>query len=175
MPFPREVQERLVSTDNPNGTITNSDLEHTGMLGQLHLISRLHDSRYATIPTLCDNTPAVSRVDKGAVSSVGPAAHQCILACDHQRHNHYCHISQCIPGEANVMADNASRLQPLSDHAFLAHFQQHYEQPLPWRLVQLSSDECLKLTSGLLSTSPPRPTPPSTEQRNPPAIPWIPD
>ena len=33
--FPAEVQSKLVSADNPTGTITNSDLEHTGMLAQL--------------------------------------------------------------------------------------------------------------------------------------------
>ena len=33
-PFPQEVQDRLVSTTNPEGTITNSDLEHAGLLGK---------------------------------------------------------------------------------------------------------------------------------------------
>ena len=170
VPFPSEVQSRLVSTDNPQGTITNSDLEHTGMLGQLCLINQRHDARYATILTMCDNTPAVSRVAKGAASSIGPAAHQCIFACDHQRQHRYCHVSQYIPGEANVMADDASRLQHLTDTAFLAHFEQHYAQPKPWRLVHLNSEHSSKLISGLLSTSPPKPTPPSTEPRNPPPL-----
>ena len=33
--FPLEVQDRLVSTDRPHGTVTNSDLEHAGLLAQL--------------------------------------------------------------------------------------------------------------------------------------------
>ena len=32
LPFPPDIQANLVSTDNPNGMLTNSDLEHTGLL-----------------------------------------------------------------------------------------------------------------------------------------------
>ena len=38
-PFPDEVQRCLVSWENPKGDITNSDLEHTGELGQVLLLS----------------------------------------------------------------------------------------------------------------------------------------
>ena len=33
-PFPLEVQARLVSSDNPSGDVTNSDLEQAGMQAQ---------------------------------------------------------------------------------------------------------------------------------------------
>ena len=76
--FPPDVQRRLVSFANPRGTITNSDLEQAGLLAQVDLMMTTHDARYATIVNLSDNTPAVSRVHKGAVTSDGAAAYLCI-------------------------------------------------------------------------------------------------
>ena len=58
--FPLEVQDRLVSTDCPNGTVTNSDLEHAGLLAQLAVMASVADLTYATVENLSDNTPAVS-------------------------------------------------------------------------------------------------------------------
>ena len=72
VPFPSDVQSRLVSTDNPTGSITNSDLEHAGLIAQLDVQCTSHSTTYATICNLSDNTPAVSRVKKGAISSDGP-------------------------------------------------------------------------------------------------------
>ena len=59
-PFAADVQRNLVSTTNPEGTITNSDLEHAGLLGQLALMATTHDIRYATLANGSDNTPAVT-------------------------------------------------------------------------------------------------------------------
>ena len=67
-PFPDDIQRDLVSTDNPTGAVTNSDLDHAGMLAQVSLIASTHDVTYATISTASDNTPAVSRVSRGAVT-----------------------------------------------------------------------------------------------------------
>ena len=115
-PFSADIQRRLVSADNPTGSITNSDLEHAGLLGQVDLMSTTHDVRYATLVNGSDNTPAVSRVRKGAVPSDGPAAYLCNWACQHQRAHRYHHTSFYIPGKANIMADDASRLQHLILH-----------------------------------------------------------
>ena len=39
-PFSPDIQRRLVSFDNPRGTITNSDLEQAGLLAQVHRLFR---------------------------------------------------------------------------------------------------------------------------------------
>jgi hypothetical protein len=121
-----------VSKANPSGRITNSNLNQAGLLSQVSIISQNHDVAYATIADGSDNTPAVARITKGAVTSDGPAAHLCNYACAHQRQHRYCHVPHFLPGDANVMADDASRLQHLTNSAFLAHFQQVYLQPKPW-------------------------------------------
>ena len=154
-PFPLDIQNSIVSTSNPTGTITNSDLEHAGLLGQVSIQAAEFQVTYATTYNLSDNTPAVSRVRKGAVSSEGAAAHLCGYACAHQRQHRYCHISSYIPGPANAMADDASRLQHLSDSAILTHFEQEYPQPLPWKLLHLPPDCTSQLIWALRSTSPP--------------------
>jgi sugar (pentulose or hexulose) kinase len=136
-PFPDDVQAQLVSKANLSGRVTNSDLEQAGLLAQVSVISHHHDVAYATLANGSDNTPAVSRITKGAVTSDGLAAHLCNYACSHQRQYRYCHLAHFLPGEANVMADDASRLQHLTNCAFLDHFQQEYPQPKPWRLLQL--------------------------------------
>lgn len=158
-PFPEDVQTNLVSTDHPAGTVTNSDLEQAGMLAQVSVIATTHDVTYATISTASDNTPAVSRVSRGAVSSDGAAAHLCNYACQHQRTHRYCHHGWYLPGPANVMADDASRLQQLTDAAFLSHFNQHYPQPKGWRLLQVPPEISSPLVSALRSDTPQLPPP----------------
>ena len=101
----------------------------------------------ATAPhtTPATNTPAISRTNKGAVTSDGAPAHLCNYACFHQRRHRYCHKAFYIPGPANVMADDASRLQHLSDDAFLAHFEQAYPQSAPWKLLHLPTEHASEL------------------------------
>ena len=122
-------------------------------------MGQTRDIRYATIANGSDNMPPVSRVRKGAVTSAGAAAYLCNWACTHQRAQRYHHIAFYIPGEANVMADDASRLQHLTDALFLTHFKQQYPQPTPWKLLHLPSATATELTSMLLCSSRKPPTP----------------
>ena len=110
------------------------------MLTQLELTSKTLPMRYATLDVLCDNTPAVSRFRKGAVSSASPAAYLCRMASLHQRENRYHARVFYLPGELNRMADDASRLQTLSNDAFLHYFQQHYPQQKPWTLLEVPKE-----------------------------------
>ena len=96
------------------------------------------------------NVPVVSRSRKGALSSDGTAARLCHLASEHQRGHRYYHVVNYIPGPANVMADDASPLQDLTDKS---HFQQTYLQPRPWQLRHLPPNSTCLLISALLSTS----------------------
>ena len=154
-PFPEDVQAQVVSSSNPTGTVTNSDLEHCALIAQAGIMSTTHDTAYATLGNLTDNTPARSRVHKGAISDDGPAAQLCNIAALHQREHRYCHQAWYIPGPANVMSDDASRLQHLTDAAFLAHYEQVYPQSRPWTLLHLPPDLASLLLSALRSKLPP--------------------
>ena len=52
-----EVQDMLVSADDLTGTITNSDLERTGMLAQVSTTAARHPVKCANVATFVDNTP----------------------------------------------------------------------------------------------------------------------
>ena len=163
-PFPVDVQADVVSSDNPTGRITNSDLEQAALLAQLDVMSCSHASRYATLHNLTDNTAALSRARKGAVSKPGAAARLCQVASDHQRLHRYCHQAGFIPGLSNVAADDASRLQHLSPLSFDAHFAQRYPLPTPWRTQALRPEMASLLTSALRCSSPTQPWSPKPAQ-----------
>jgi len=144
--FPKSIQARLVSSDNPKGDINNSDLEQAGGIAQLDVMARHYDLREITVANLTDNTPTMSRAYRGATTTDGPGAFLCQLAAEHQRLHRYCNEMSFLNGDLNVMADDASRLVHLSDTAFLAHMNSAYPQQLPWELRPL----CGALKTSLL-------------------------
>jgi hypothetical protein len=73
-PFPSEIAKRLVSSDNPAGTITNSELEVTGRVAQLDVLAQHLDIRKRTVHNSSDNVATVWWQQKGAVSSSGPTS-----------------------------------------------------------------------------------------------------
>ena len=136
-PFPPDIILHLVSDSNPTGNLTNSDFETTGVVAHQDILAQEHDIREASISILNDYTPAVSRATKRLVTSHDAAAYLLWISSLHQCHFHYNIDFQHISGLANAMADDGSCLFKLSDAAFLAHFEQHYPQPLPWKLCHL--------------------------------------
>ena len=135
--FPSSVQKALVSFSNPTGTITNSDLELAGTIAHQDVLVHEVDCRERTTATLGDNVPSLSWHRRGSTTTTGPAAYLLRLNSLHQRH-YRCHGRfDYLPGSANVMADDCSRLWNLTDSAFLQHFQSMCPQPLPWKLCRL--------------------------------------
>ena len=105
--------------------------------------------RGATASNLSDNTPTLSRHFKGSTTTDGPAAYLCQLSGLHQRYFRYCSELSFINGRENIMADDASRLQHLSDDAFLAHFNSTYPQEMPWTLYHPEPGTITSVTSAL--------------------------
>ena len=67
---------------------------------------------------------------------------------------HCLHIDH-LAGDLNVMADDASSLQALSNSAFLSHFEQSYSQERPWRLLRPKLEIVSRLISDVLGRKPP--------------------
>jgi len=61
----------------------------------------------------------------------------------------YCSEVSFINGVENVMADDASRLQHLTDSEFLHHFNSVYPQEMPWTLCQSRPKMITSMTSAL--------------------------
>ena len=65
VPYPEEVQQRVVTEANPGGDLNNSDLEQSALLAGADVAAAVYDLREVTLASLSDNTPAVSRRRKG--------------------------------------------------------------------------------------------------------------
>lgn len=136
-PFPQWVQNRLVSFTNPEGDITNSDLELAGAVAQHDILAQTADVTERTIHSSYDNTAAVYWQRKGATTTTGPAAYLLRLHALHQREHRYVPLRDYIPGPSNVMADALSRRWDLTDNALLSYFNLQFPQDKPWALVPL--------------------------------------
>jgi hypothetical protein len=62
-PFPAAIQAQLVTNKNPTSILTISDFELTGMVAHQDILTQ-------TFTILNDNSPAISRVTKGSITSL---------------------------------------------------------------------------------------------------------
>ena len=136
---------------NPNGSITNSDLELAAeVLAVGVILSEAPAVKHETLGTLCDNSPTVGWIDRVASRLLYPTAGRLLRGLAYMLHT--CHTGQIItihvPGEENVMADVASRpakalamFAPtktyLSDADFCSYFDVAFTLPnkQEWALV----------------------------------------
>ena len=136
--WPADIQADLVSVTNPNGGITNSDLELAALV--------LHE---ATFPQVCknsawrapltgsDNTPTVAWTFKEA-STINPVVANLLRIRSIQNTNSS--ITPAVfyhPGLLNTMADDASRLFHLPNPTFLPLFSNKYhpeQSPSSWTI-----------------------------------------
>ena len=56
-PFPPQVQRELISSTNPSGTITNSDIKLAGAIAHAGALVHHRDIGECTVATFSDNTP----------------------------------------------------------------------------------------------------------------------
>ena len=147
--FPPEIADALVSWTNPDGSISISDLELAGVLAGNDILAQAVDVTEVTTGTGTDNLAALSWSTKKAVSVTGPASYLLRLMSLHQRAFRYQLRSFYMPGPANSMADDCSRLWHLSDDELLAHFNLHYPQKEPWQICHLRPEMFSALISAL--------------------------
>ena len=86
--FPLEIQECIISVDNPSRDLTNSDLQQeAGILTQVDVAASLYDLHELTLATLNDNTAAIAHNQKGAITLDHVAAYLCHLSSLHHWHH----------------------------------------------------------------------------------------
>ena len=135
--FPATVCNTLITSDNPLGTITISDLELTGMIAHKDVLASHRDLAERTIWVASDNRAAVAWSQKGSSTSVAARAALLRFNALHQRRFRYVARHHYMPGPVNVMADDASRLWHLSDSELLTHFNTSYPQVTSWQMLPL--------------------------------------
>ena len=152
--FTRDITQRVLSTSNPTGDITNSDLELLAVAAQHDVLSCTapHLVQHRNLAILSDNTPAVAWALRGSVTGDSPSAYLLRLLALHRRHYRYTSLLAHIPGQHNTMADDCSRLWELADTDLLSHFASTYPQTQSWQLCQLPSATASALISALSKT-----------------------
>lgn len=148
-PFPPPITSQLVSWENPLGTINNSELELLGSFWHHDVAAHCFDVRERTLLSRTDNLATLYWARRGSVTTTSPTATLLRQQALHQRHHRYIGLKDYIPGHANTMADEASRLFHLDDRAFLTHFNLHHPQTQPWRLYRLNPNTRLSGISAL--------------------------
>ena len=147
--FSTSVSAALVTSDNPHGTISISDLELTGVLAHKAVLANLRDVRERTMWIGSDNRAAVSWATKGSATSLAARSYLLRVNALHQRAHRYVARHHYIPGIVNTMADDASRRWDLSDIELLSHFNLTFPQNASWQLQTLPSDMHTILTGAL--------------------------
>ena len=148
--FPEYIQQLLVSTNNPSGTITNSDLELTGTIAHDDILANSTNVAHLGTCGLTDNTPTMSWRQKGSTTTTGPAAYLLQVSAMHQRHYRYKPEFHHIPGPSNAMADDCSRKWYMSDSELLTYFNSRYPQNVSWQMRHLRPEMNSALISALL-------------------------
>jgi hypothetical protein len=107
--WPMDIQQQMVSYDNPNGSISNLDLEMAGMLAHYLVLEHLVSLHHVHVAAWCDNTPTVSLTNKLSFSRSRVAGRLVrALALRIYANEASPLISVSIAGVDNKMADMAS-------------------------------------------------------------------
>jgi hypothetical protein len=154
--WPKDITDAVVSFTNPNGRITNSDLEMAGVvLQEAALEAHLGtDLTHVQMAIGCDNSPAVAWTTRMATRSHSPIAFRLLKGLAmRQRTTHAAPPAVFhVAGIRNTLADVASRVIPgvppmettpgsVCPGEFLTHFDSSYPlQQLSWTNVQPPSD-----------------------------------
>jgi hypothetical protein len=153
-PLPTKLQDLLVSEENTQGSISNSDLELAGTIMQEVIWSEETSIVEKTILTGCDNTPAVAWRHKGSNSLDGPSAYLLREASMLQRQQRHVPRLAFLPGTSNVLGDVPSRKFEWTDSQLLQFLNAKFPQDEPWQMRRLPAAWRSRLISALLTKSP---------------------
>ena len=131
--FSPAIVQDLVSSNNPKGSVTNSDLELAAAFVQHDIAAQAYDIQERTIASGANNTPTVAWQTKKSTTTTSAPAYLLRLQALHQRFHRYYSSAFFVPGKLNAMADNCSRLWHLSDDELLTHSNLTYPQTASWR------------------------------------------
>ena len=147
--FSKAIQADLVTSRNPSGRISISDLELAGVIAHKEVLASAREVAECTMWLASDNRAAVSWATEGSSTSLAARAHLLRYNALHQRTHRYVARHYYIPGPVNAMADDASRRWDLSDDALLTHFNSNFPQTRSWQLRHLTPAANAILTGAL--------------------------
>ena len=158
--WPKEVRERLVTFANPDGDITNSDLEMAAELLGWIVLEASVDTRHAHVGVCSDNSATVAWQMRGASKRSAVANRLLrVLAIRLRKNRASPLVTRHLAGERNHLGDIPSRSFGYkkewehNDEAFLTFFNKTF--PLPqqncWTGFRLNSRVASKVICELLT------------------------
>ena len=159
--WPQDVRDALITWDNPNGKITNSDLEMAAELLGWLVLESIVPLRHEHVGLCSDNSATVAWQMRGA-SRRSVAANRLlrVLAIRMRKNRASPLVTRHLAGNRNHLGDIPSRSFGYKeewhfekDRQFLAYFNQTF--PLPhkntWTGFRLNCDVATKVTRELLT------------------------
>ena len=165
--WPADITADIVSSDNPQGTITNSDLELAG--GLIHLDAAAHsfDIRERTVVSKGDNLNTTFWERKGSATSNSAPAFLLRMFGIHQRYHRYVPRFDYLAGSSNFVADALSRDFHLTLPAVMSNLSNYLPQEVGFQVWTPRPALVSAVISALRKKQSPResllaePTPPS--------------
>ena len=170
--WPKYITRRLVTSSNPSGTITNSDLELAGGLIHLEALAQTFDTRERTVVSKGDNLNTTFWERKGSTTTNSPPAYLLRLFGIHQRYHRYVPRFDYIAGLSNHVADALSRDFHLSWSDVFSNLSPYLSQKRGYQLWTPPPAFVSAIISALLRKQSPResllvePPPPSGSGTN---------
>jgi hypothetical protein len=149
-PFPAAIQRRLITTDNPSGDLTNSDLELAALV--LATAMRAHTTTLCPAASLwcgSDNVAAVSWARRGSTSTTGASAHLLRWMAQLSRRYNLSLTPLFVSGATNSLADFRSRSFLLSDDDFLQEVNTRFPINPSWILAHPTPELLSSMTLAL--------------------------
>ena len=172
LPWPQWVRDELITANNPQGTITNSDLELAGGLLQLECASQTLDIRERTVVSRGDNLNTTFWERKGNTTCDSAPAYLLRLFGMHQRFHRYVPRFDYLSGPSNHVADALSRQFDRSWPELFSRLSCHLEQKSGYQVWTPTSQFVSAILSALRKKQSPReyllvePRPPSRRGRS---------
>jgi len=129
--WPADIIAKLVTTQNPTGTVTNSNLELAGGLIHLEALLQTFNVRERIFLSKTDNLATLFWQLKGSATTDKVPARLLRLFGIHQRYHRYVPRHDYICGPSNPIADDSSRMFELSDDELLSYFNTKYYYMCP--------------------------------------------
>ena len=147
--FSPDITAHLISWGNPEGQVTNIDLELVGSLIYHACMVDCFDIHECTTLSRTDNMTVLWWQSKWSATSTFPPAHLLRLQAIQQRFYRYVPRHNFLSGVDNGISDHPYLSQDLTDAAFLAHMDALHTQELPCRLSTPPSELVYAISSAL--------------------------
>jgi hypothetical protein len=147
--FQADIQNALITSTNPMGTITINDLELLAMITGAMLAAQHSTASHPSILSAADNTSAISWARKGSTTSTSAPAFLLHHLGHLRRASPFAFCPVFTPGASNLVADCCSRSFDWSDNQLLRHINTACPVQPSWMLVTPPKELLYNLNSSL--------------------------